>query len=431
MKVTIEKVDIPIFDNCKQKFYNDTGDTMKKQILHIDVNNAFLSWTAVEMLKQGSKTDIRQIPAIIGGDESKRSGIVLAKSIKAKECGIKTAETIYQAKIKCPGLQIFQSDFKTYRKYSDKLYNLLLQYTDKIERFSIDECFLDMTNYLMKDTLLNKAKEINKRVKQELGFTVNIGVANNKILAKMASDFTKPDQIHTLYHKEIPEKMWNLPIAELFMLGKKTVPKLYNMQIKTIGDLAKADETMLEKKFGKHGKMMWEYANGIDESEVKYQKEDPKCIGNSITLPENIEDIKKLEEIVLALAEQVTYRLRRYNLLANTVGIQLRTKDFVDMSHQGKLLIATASTKGIYQKAKELLNQLYQNGMAIRLVGVKVDYLVKKEEQQISLFEEEGNKKQEKLDKAIDELKQKYGYHTITRAGKMQIGNVLKLKDIE
>lgn len=164
---------------------------MERQILHVDVNNAFLSWTAVEMLKQGSKIDIREIPAIIGGDESKRSGIVLAKSMKAKECGIRTAETIYQAKIKCPGVKIFPSHYATYKKYSEQLYQLLLEYTDKIERFSIDECFLDMTQYLMKDTLLNKAKEINKRVKEELGFTVNIGVAHNKLLAKMASDFTE------------------------------------------------------------------------------------------------------------------------------------------------------------------------------------------------------------------------------------------------
>ena len=186
------------------------------------------------MLKQGNQIDIREIPAIIGGDESKRSGIVLAKSMKAKEFGIKTAETIYQAKIKCANLQIFQSNFKIYRKYSDALYHLLLQYTDKIERFSIDECFLDMTNYLMKDTLFNKAREIRKRIKEELGFTVNIGVANNKLLAKMASDFIKPDKIHTLYSEEIPGKMWTLPIAKLFMLGKKTVPKLNNLQIKTI-----------------------------------------------------------------------------------------------------------------------------------------------------------------------------------------------------
>lgn len=404
---------------------------MEKQILHIDVNNAFLSWTAVEMLKQGNHIDIREIPAIIGGDESKRSGIVLAKSMKAKECGIRTAETIYQAKIKCPGLRIYPSNFTIYKKYSNALYNLLLQYTDKIERFSIDECFLDMTNYLMKDTLLNKAKEISKRVKEELGFTVNIGVANNKLLAKMASDFTKPDKIHTLYQEEIEKKMWPLPISELFMLGKKTVPKLLNLQIKTIGDLAKADEKMLEKKFGKHGIMMWEYANGIDNSEVKYEKEMPKGIGNSITLPENVSDIKKLEEILLALTEQVTYRLRKYNLLANTVNIQLRTKDFEDTSHQGKLLIPTSATKEIYQKAKELLEEMYQKGKPIRLVGVRVDNLVGKEEQQLSLFKNEQNEKQEKLDQAIDTLKEKYGYHTITRAGKMNVSNILKLKDIE
>lgn len=404
---------------------------MEKQILHIDVNNAFLSWTAVEKIKQGSKIDIREIPAIIGGDETKRSGIVLAKSMKAKECGIKTAETIYQAKIKCPSIQIFESDFKIYRKYSKALYKLLLEYTDKIERFSIDECFLDMTNYLMKDTLLNKAKEISKRVKEELGFTVNIGVANNKMLAKMASDFTKPDKIHTLYQKEISEKMWVLPISELFMLGKKTVPKLYNMQIKTIGDLARADKKILEKKFGKHGIMMWEYANGIDNSEVKYKKEKPKGIGNTITLPQNISEIKKLEEILLALAEQVTFRLRQYELIANTVNVQLRTKDFEDTSHQGKLLNATSTTKEIYQKAKELLEQMYKKGTAIRLIGLRVDNLVEKGEIQLSLFKNEENKKQEDLDRAIDKIKEKYGYNTITRAGKMQVGNILKLKDIE
>ena len=404
---------------------------MERQILHVDVNNAFLSWTAIDMLEKGSKIDIREIPAIIGGDETKRSGIVLAKSMKAKECGITTAETIYQARRKCPGLKIFSSDFKIYRKYSDKLYNLLLQYTDKIERFSIDECFLDMTEYLMKDTLLNKAKEINKRVKEELGFTVNIGVANNKLLAKMASDFTKPDRIHTLFKEEIKIKMWPLPISDLFMLGKRTVPKLYNMQIRTIGDLAKTNKDLLTKKFGKHGLQMWEYANGIDNSEVNYKKEKPKGVGNSITLPENITQIEKLEEILLALAEQVTYRLRRYDLLANTVSVQLRTKDFEDTSHQGKLKHATSSTKEIYAKAKELLNQMYHKNMSIRLIGVRVDNLIEKDQLQLSLFQDNTNEKQEKLDKVIDELKVKYGYNSITRAGKMDIGKTLKLKDID
>lgn len=401
---------------------------MEKQILHVDVNNAFLSWTAVEMLKNGSDIDIREIPAIIGGDETKRSGIVLAKSMKAKECGIKTAQTIYQARAKCPGLKIYPSNFKIYKQYSNKLYELLLQYTDKIERFSIDECFLDMTNYLMQDTLENKAKEISRRVKEELGFTVNIGIAPNKLLAKMASDFIKPDRIHTLYKEEIPTKMWPLPVSELFMLGKKTVPKLYNMQIKTIGDLAKTSKETLSKKFGKHGIQMWEYANGIDNSEVQYKKEKPKGIGNSITLPENVEQIEKLEEILLVLAEQVTYRLRKYDLLAKTVNVQLRTNNFEDTSHQGKLDNPTATTKEIYEKAKKLLNQMYHKPMKIRLIGLRVDNLIEKENMQISLFQEPKNDKQEKLDKVVDELKNKYGYNKITRAGKMN--TEIKLKDI-
>ena len=402
---------------------------MERQILHVDVNNAFLSWTALDMLKNGSEIDIREIPAVIGGDESKRSGIVLAKSMKAKECGIKTAETIYQARIKCPGLKVFPSNFKVYRYYSNQLYRLLLEYTDKIERFSIDECFLDMTHYLMNDTLLNKGKEINRRVKEELGFTVNVGVAHNKLLAKMASDFTKPNRVHTLFEDEIASKMWTLPISELFMLGKRTVPKLYNMQIKTIGDLAKTNKKILQNKFGKHGTMMWEYANGIDNSEVKYQKEKPKGIGNSVTLPEDISDIDKLEEILLALTEQVTYRLRKQKMLARVVNVQLRNKDFVDTSHQRKLSNATASTKEILEVAKELLEQMYRKGTPIRLIGVRVDDLTDTEETQISLFNDVAkNEKQEKLDKTIDKLKEKYGYNLITRAGKMGVEDLIKFR---
>lgn len=407
---------------------------MERQILHVDVNNAFLSWTAVDMIKKGSKIDIREIPAIIGGDESKRSGIVLAKSMKAKEFGIKTADTIYQSRIKCPEIQIFPSNFKIYREYSNKLYNLLLEYTDKIERFSIDECFLDMTQYLMNDTLLNKAKEINRRVREELGFTVNIGVAHNKLLAKMASDFQKPDRIHTLYENEIEKKMWGLPVSELFMLGRKTVPKLYNMQIKTIGDLAKTSKEILAKKLGKHGIMIWEYANGIDNTPVNYIKEKPKCIGNSVTLPQDISNIEKLEEILLALTEQVTFRLRRQKMLANVVNVQLRTNKFIDTSHQKKLIRETSSTKEIYTQAKELLEQMYIRGQQIRLIGLRVDGLEEKEKQQISLFDnvkDERQEKQEKLDTAIDKLKEKYGYNLITRAGKMEVENIIKFRKDE
>ncbi len=400
---------------------------MKRQILHIDANNAFLSWTAIEMLKRGYNIDIRTIPSIIGGDESRRAGIVLAKSSIAKEFGIHTGETIFSARKKCPQIKVFPTDFSIYIKYSNQLYNLLSEYTDIIERFSIDECFLDMTNYLQNKTLLEKATEISRRVKEELGFTVNIGVAHNKLLAKMASDFEKPDKVHTLFEEEIPTKLWPLSVGELFMIGKKSVPKLNNMQIITIGDLAKTDINKLIKRFGKHGKLMWEYANGIDNEEVHYKIEKPKGVGNSVTLPMDISNINKIAEIVLSLVEHVTYRLRKYDLIANVVNVQLRTKEFKDYSHQGKLDCATSSTKIIYKKARELLEEMYK-GEAVRLVGVRLDNLEEKESMQMNLFSNESIEKQDKLDKVLDSLKRKYGYESIIRAGKMNVSDIVKFK---
>ena len=404
-------------------------EAKQRQILHIDVNNAFLSWTAIDRLAKGEKVDIREIEAVIGGDETKRSGIVLAKSMKAKARGVCTGETLYQARLKCPNLQVFKGEYKNYKKHSEELYNLLLQYTDKIERFSIDECFLDMTDYLGNDSLINKAYEIKNRVKKELGFTVNVGVAHNKLLAKMASDFTKPDRVHTLFENEIEEKMWTLPVSELFMLGRKTTPKLYNMRLKTIGDLAKQDKKLMMDKFGKHGLIMWEYSNGIDNSPVNYIKEKPKGIGNSVTLPRDLNKIEDIEKVLLTLAEQVAYRLRRHKMYANVVNVQLRTKEFKDFSHQKKLLNSTSNTKDIYQVAKELLHEMYKRGTAIRLVGLRVDKLVDVDEVQLSLFKGAEDKKQEKLDEVVDKLKQKYGYNSITRAGKLHSEEVIKLKD--
>ena len=241
---------------------------MQRQILHVDVNNAFLSWTALYKLNKGETVDIRTIPAVIGGDETRRAGIVLTKSQLAKSCGVVTGETLYQARLKCPNLEVFPPIFPVYKEYSNMLYKLLLEYTDKIERFSIDECFLDMTEFLQGRDILDIAYEISRRAKEELGFTVNVGVAHNKLLAKIASDFEKPNKVHTLFEDEIKDKMWPLKTNDLFMLGKKTFPVLYNMGIKTIGDLAKSDMLLIQKRFGKFGKMMWEYANGIDNSPV-------------------------------------------------------------------------------------------------------------------------------------------------------------------
>ena len=402
---------------------------MERKILHVDVNNAFLSWTAVNMLKNGAEVDIRTIPSIIGGDEERRSGVVLAKSPVAKKFGIVTGEPIYFAKKKCNKLEIFPVDFELFKKYSDALYNLLLEYTDIIERFSIDECFLDLTHYLNERKLIDVAYEINSRVKKELGFTVNVGVSSNKLLAKMASDFEKPNKVHTLYEYEIEDKMWPLPVSELFMIGRKTVPKLYNLRIKTIGDLARTNKELLIKKFGKFGLLMWNNANGINDEAVNNKLEDPKSIGNSVTLPADITKLDEIYKIIVALCEQVAYRLRRHNLVASTLSVQLRTKDFNDYSHQKQLKFSTSSTKEILQTAKEILFEMYKNE-PIRLVGVKVDNLKDKNEVQLSLFSNDLNsEKQEKIDNVLDNLKRKYGYNSVTRAGKLDVQNIVKGKD--
>lgn len=388
---------------------------LQRQILHVDVNNAFLSWTAIYKLKMGETLDIRTIPSVIGGDEARRAGIVLAKSPLAKSCGIITGETLYQARLKCPNLEVFPPIFDVYKEYSNALVNLLSEYTDKIERFSIDECFLDMTEFLLNRNLIDIANEISKRVKEELGFTVNVGVAHNKLLAKMASDFEKPDKVHTLFENEIARKMWPLPTNDLFMLGKKTVPILYNMGIKTIGDLAKSDQKLIQKRFGKFGKMMWEYANGIDDSPVNYMREKPKSIGNSTTLPIDVTNIEKLYEVLFKLTETVTYRLRKEKLIASTVNVQIRTNKFEDSSHQGKLLTPTSSTIEIYEKAKELLNESYKKGVYVRLLGVRVDNLTSSDEKQFTFFEDSTIKKHEKIDEILDKVKDKYGFDSVTR----------------
>ena len=391
---------------------------MERFILHVDVNNAFLSWTAVEKLKSGDNLDIRTIPAVIGGDESQRRGIVLAKSQLAKQFGIKTGEPLYLARQKCPAVKVFSSDFRVYTKYSKAMIEIFKEYTD-------------LTHFVLpNETILEKAKQISSEIKEKLGFTVNIGIAHNKLLAKMASDFEKPDKIHTLYEEKIPNKMWTLPVSDLYMVGRRSLPKLEKMGIKTIGDLAGTDQNTLIKKFGKFGKMIWEYANGIDNNPVTVNNDKPKGIGNSLTLPQDVANIEKLEETLLALTEQVAYRLRKQELLANVVNVQIKTNDFKTFSHQRKLDEATDSTKYLYKEAKKLLETLYQKSInkQIRLIGVRVDNLEEKEQMQISLFNQTDTEKekQRKVDKAVDAIKEKFGYEMITRAGKMKVGKLLR-----
>ena len=389
--------------------------------MHIDVNNAFLSWTAIHLLKSGIKEDIRLIPSVIGGDEATRHGVVLAKSNIAKQFGIKTGETIYQAKKKCPQIRIFPTKHEIYKEYSDKLYNLLLSYTDRIERYSIDECFIDFSDIIKsKNDFIKLALELSEKIKKELLFTVNIGLSDNKILAKMASDFEKPDKIHTLYRDEIEEKMWNLPVEELFMVGKKSAIKLKSIGIIKIRDLALSNKKIITKRFGKFGATIWENANGLNNEKVIYEEESPKSIGNSVTLAKDCRDIDELNKVLLILSEKVGYRLRKSKLKAYTIGIQLKTSEFITFSHQKKLQTPTDNTHEIYIEAKDLLEKLYKN-QTIRLVGIKLDNLTENEFNQISMFEQTLKKeKNSKLDNAIDNIKDKYGYNSIT------LGSIMK-----
>ena len=391
----------------------------KRIILHIDVNNAFLSWTAIDMLKKGYKYDIRNKYAIIGGSEKDRRGIVLAKSTPAKKLGIKTADTIYSAKKICPNLEIYPPDYKLYKYYSDLMYKYLTKYTNIIERYSIDECFLDYTNStnLFGDPV-KLAYTIKEDIKKLFGFTVNIGIGNNKLCAKMASDFEKPDKVHTLFDNEIKDKMWPLPIEDLFMIGKSSSKKLKELGIFTIKDLATKDIDYLTKRFKKYGHHMWEYANGIDNSIVDYEYTDPKSISNSTSLPYDYTDLNEILKVIKELSISTATRLRKKNLYTNSISIWIKYKDFRKISKQTTIDNSTNNTDIIYKHAKELfINTWNKEGVRALCVGVsKID---NNHNTQLSLFNSNKNNNEEKEDKlqeTIDNINNKYHKNIITYA---------------
>lgn len=382
---------------------------MENIIFHIDVNSAFVSWTAVDLLRHGYDIDIRTIPSIIGGNE-KRKGIVLARSIPAKKYGITVPEPIYFAKKKCPDLKVFEPNFKWYKYMSNKLFTYLKTYTDEIEIFSIDECFFDYTSikHIYGDEV-EFAKKISNDIKTNLKFTVNIGIANNKLCAKMASDFSKPDKIHTLYDYEIKDKMWPLPIEDLLWIGKKTSTKLRELKINTIKDLALSDPIFLSKYFKNTAYKMIEYANGIDDSRVIKEERIEKGMSNEITLEEDLIEKKDIYNVTVPVIDKVALRLRKQNRYASVVAIILKDTNFKRITHQRKLINPTNNTSEIENIVKELINEVDIEN-PIRLVGVRLDNLSNNLYKQVSIFDdikkEENN---DKLQKALDEIKEKYG----------------------
>lgn len=413
---------------------------MSRIIFHIDVNSAYLSWTAVEQLKNGAKTDIREIPAIIGGDQKSRRGVVLAKSIPAKKYGIRTGEPVANALRKCPVLHMEPPDHDMYHEYSSRLMEFLHTYTPDIEQVSVDECYLDFTGIAHRfSSPLEAALEIKDRIYKTFGFTVNIGIASNKLLAKMASDFEKPNRVHTLFQEEIKVKMWPLPVSELYMAGHSSVDTLKKLEIHTIGDLAQTDPKMLELHMKSHGRTLWEFANGIDYSEVQSEEAVAKGIGNSTTLPKDVTTLDEAKKVLLWLAESVGGRLRKAGQKANMVSVEIKYSTFQTASHQKQLKRASAVDTVIYSAACELFEELWTQD-PVRLLGIRTSKLVEAgEPEQMSIFDlplhpkektagEEKtmaagtDEKHQRLNKALDEIRNKYGKDAVKRGTMLQIG---------
>jgi DNA polymerase-4 len=385
-----------------------------KIIFHIDVNSAYLSWTAVKLLQYGSELDIREIPSVIGGSEENRHGIILAASIPAKKYGIKTGEPIYSARLKCRDLAVYPPDYNWYVKSSDALYKLLSEYSPKIQRYSIDECFMDATHF--KENYKRVAMRIKMRITQELGFNCNIGISTNKLLAKMASDFKPKNTIHTLFKEEIPIKMWDLPVEDLFMVGRASAVKLKKLNINTIGELAHSDVNLLINKLHSHGNLIYEYANGIDNSEIRESNYlEVKGIGNSTTIPYDVETMEEAFKILLSLTESVAMRLRESNSLCSLVVVSVKTNQFAYYSHQKPLKSNTDSTNVIFESIKEAFKEVWK-GEKIRQLGVRVTKLCANSYVQETLFDFEKNEKQRKLDKTLDDLRNKYGKEAVMKS---------------
>ncbi len=391
--------------------------TMEKTIFHIDVNNAFLSWEAVNRLKAGEELDLRTIASAVAGDKSKRHGVILAKSMIAKQYGVKTGEPIVDAMKKCPGLVLVPPNHELYRHYSEAFLNIVGDFSPCVERSSIDEAFCDMTGMeALFGAPQEAADKIRKRIREELKFTVNIGISSNKLLAKMASDFKKPDMIHTLYPGEIEEKMWGLPVGELFFVGKSTVKKLNILGIRTIGDLARMDVEVLKAHLKKHGEVIHSFANGIDASIISQEEVKNKGYGNSTTISFDVEEESTAKMILLNLAETVGARLRKDNRMANVISVSIVDSMFRHSSHQTTLLSPTQSTDDIHKTACLLFDELWDQS-PIRNLGIQTSKVVSDDaERQINLFGFETDVKKAKLDEAIDRIRNRFGASSIQRA---------------
>ncbi len=406
-------------------WYNKTvrnkwgGMVLERLIFHIDVNSAFLSWEAVKRVKEGLP-DLRLVPSAVGGDRDKRTGVILAKSVPAKKYGVKTGEPVAMALRKCPNLVLAKPDFKLYARSSAAFVKILEKYAPVVEKYSIDECFLDMsgTERIYPDPIA-LAYRIKDEIRDILGFTVNVGIGENKLLAKMASDFEKPDRVHTLFTSEIAEKMHPLPVGELFSVGASTSERLTSRGIRTIGDLARCDLTVVTAILGnKHGSLLHRYANGIDDSPVLEAPEEAKGYSVSTTLEEDVTSYEAADSVLLALSDSVASRMRSDGVSAYCIAVSIRSADFVNRSHQKKLSVSTDITDEIYRTVTALLRELWNGKTPLRLLGVALSDIDRGDAEQLSFFgDNESRERMRKLDRTVDEIRKKFGTDTIKLGG--------------
>ena len=396
------------------------GDTMDRIIMHIDVNSAFLSWSAIKLLKEGSKIDLRNEISVVSGREASRHGIVVAASIPAKKIGIRSPMNLRDAKRIYEDVIVTLQDREFYKECSMNMMRLIKYLFPKYEQYSIDECFVDYTE--MKKLYGDEVKfahKLKNEIHKRFGFTVNVGIGNNKLLAKMASDFEKPDKVHTLYSNEIEKKMWPLPISELFMAGKSATAKLKAMGIETIGDLANYDQNKLISSLKSHGKMLHEFANGIDNSPVENRYNDRKGIGFSKTLEDDIEDKQVLIKELSNFSNKISLELKKRKMYASTIVVTIRYASFKTYNHQMKLENNTNLEEEIFKYAKLCFNKLWSLE-PVRLIGLRVSDLSNNNDVQLSLFDENNKVITEKeIDKLIDDINKEFGSGTVFKGIKI------------
>lgn len=398
-----------------------------RYVFHVDANSAFLSWSAAYKVNVlGEQTDLRQIPSIVGGDREKRHGIVLAKSVPAKKYGIQTGEAIVTALQKCPNLAVIPPDYGLYVNASRAFIGKLKQYCDNVIQYSIDEAWAVFDGFeelYGKGQMVNFAYRLKDEIREELGFTVNIGISNNFLLSKMAGDFSKPDKVHTLFPEEIEAKLWPLAVSELFFGGKATTNKLFSLGIKTIGDLAAADEQMIKAHLKTPGLLLQGYARGGDLQPYLFTHDANKGYGNSLTAPQDIVTVEYARHLLLSLCETVGARLRADAVKISVVSVHITTFEFVHCGKQMQLMSPTDVTEEIYLAACRVFERLWDKKTPIRQLGVSTSKVQTDAGRQYNLFDLQKFDRLEVLDRTVDKIRGRYGEDSIMRASFLT-GNV-------